>query len=81
MAVWPKVQNINTVPIPVTPVTRIPRVHPQPVTNLKFNPVYSFHDSAFVKEPADFGDKYRFVGKKGDKVKRVNFDDVQIVVV
>jgi len=51
------------------------------VTNLKFNPVYSFHDSAFVKEPADFSDKDRFIGEKSNRVKGIDFDDIQIVVV
>ena len=51
------------------------------MTNLKFNPVYSFHDSAFVKEPADFSDKDRFIGEKSNRVKGINFDDIRIIVV
>ena len=34
-----------------------------------------------MKEPADFGDEYRFVGEKSNRVKGIDFDDIQIVVV
>ena len=28
----------------------------------------------------DFGDEYRFVGEKNDRVERINFNDVWIVM-
>ena len=34
-----------------------------------------------MKEPADFGNEYWFVGEEGGRVVRVDFDDVRIVVV
>jgi len=34
-----------------------------------------------VEEPADFGDEYRFIGEEGDRIVRVDFDDVWVVVV
>ena len=34
-----------------------------------------------MKDPTDFGYEYWFVGEEGDRIVRVDFDDVQIVVV
>ena len=46
----------------------------------EFYPIYSFHDSAFVKESVNFGNEDQFIGEKSDRVKRINFNDVRIIV-
>ena len=33
-----------------------------------------------MKEPADFSDKDRFIGEKSNRVKRINFYDIRIIV-
>ena len=33
-----------------------------------------------MKEPADFGNEDRFIGKKGDRVERIDFNDIWIVI-